>query len=164
MTVGWGGVGRIDLEAGRLLGPRVRRRPRLHRRRGRRRLLAPRLGRCRRRRGGGPFAGLRRGLVVADPRRVSDWPPAGLRRTLAGRRRAGDRARPGRRRLGRRTNWGLVPLPRTLPAYVVFLDRRPGLGAAPASYAHAAPPSSRRWVQRRIDRHRRRAVDDRDEA
>ena len=62
LTVGWGGVNRIDLEPATLRRPAVRGRPRLHRRARLRRLLAAaELGR-RRAGGGRPAAGLRRDL------------------------------------------------------------------------------------------------------
>ena len=68
LTIGWGGVVAARPRARHLRRPRVRRRPRLHRHDGRRRLLDPGLGRRRRPRGRARAAVLRGLAVRPDPR------------------------------------------------------------------------------------------------
>ena len=67
LTIGWGGVGRLDLEPAACSDPELRRRPRLHRHPGRRRLHAAGVGRRRGSRRRGRPARLRGGAVRRAP-------------------------------------------------------------------------------------------------
>ena len=141
ITIGWGGVGRLDLEPAGCNDPRVRGRPRLHRGAGLRRLLAARLRRRRRRRRRRRAAVVRRALSARTQHRVtargapSSSPPTASRSlgdvVPAVARRPRRRARPAR---------GSV-LP-DAPAYVVFLVD--GLGPG----CWSATPTPRRTSPR----------------
>ena len=128
LTVGWGGINRIDLEPAACCGPRVRGRPRLHRRGRLRRLLAPgELGR--RRAGGGRRAarvrreplGAHPGLTVpsasVDPGFVEPDYSGALARGRPGRRPAAVAPRSVSRSASTRPRSSLPPA----PAYVVML-------------------------------------------
>ena len=67
LTIGWGGVSRLDLEPAVVQRPAVRGRPRLHRRTGLRRLLAAGIGGGRRHRRGRRPALVRRVALGAHP-------------------------------------------------------------------------------------------------
>ena len=105
MTIGWGGVSRVDLEPAGCARPRVRRRPRLHRRPGLRRLLAAGLGRRRRQ-------GRRRRAARPSPSRSRPAPSADVTGGCPGRpTRRCRRRRPTRRR-ARRWPTSSPPSPR----------------------------------------------------
>ena len=144
LTIGWGGVGRLDLEPAACSDPELRRRPRLHRHARRRRLQPARLRRRRGRRTRSPDcwpsptrcrrgpAGERPTVTMPASGRASPSPPT-VERSLADVIPAVARAL-GVPLAGHPGGLELPPA----PSYVVFLVD--GMGAELlARHGHAAP-------------------------